>query len=85
MKAIMKKLEGAAIASDKAVEQFITTEETLKQQNEVIAKTLDEAETEIRKLQALRESGLKKHSDNLGVISRIGQIVRGSDDGLHQS
>lgn len=85
MKELVKKLDLAQKESEKAVNQFITTEETLKKQNEVIAKTLDEAELQIRKLQALKESGLRKHHENLGVIERIGQIVRGSDNGEAKS
>jgi hypothetical protein len=80
MKELMKKLDGARKVSDQAIKQFTTTEDTLKKQNEVIATTLDEAELQIRKLQAFKESGLKKHEENMGVIERIGQIVRGNED-----
>lgn len=78
MKELVKKLDLAHKESEKAINQFITTEETLKKQNEVISKTLDEAESQIQKLQAIKETGLKKHSENLGIIDRIGSIVRGS-------
>lgn len=78
MKEIMKKIDGAKKVSDKAIEQFVSTEETLLKQNEVIASALDEAEMEILKLQAIKENALKKHSENMGIAERIGQIVRGS-------
>lgn len=77
-KEILKKLDGANKQSEKAIKQFTTTEETLKQQNQVIADTLDEAQQEILVLQAIRENGLRKHEENAGIIDRIGQIVRGN-------
>jgi hypothetical protein len=78
MKEILKKIDGAKKVSDKAIAQFTTTEETLIKQNEVIASAMDEAEVEIQRLQAVKEMGFKKHSENTGIIERIGNIVRGS-------
>lgn len=78
MKEILKKIDGAKKVSERAISQFISTEETLTKQNEVIAKAMDEAEAEIQKLQAIKEMGFKKHEENTGIIDRIGSIVRGS-------
>ena len=84
MKAILKKMDKAFEASDTAINQFVETEKKLKEQNDIIATTLDEAEAEIQRLHVVKARGLKRHSDNLGVIDRISVIVRG-DAGATES
>lgn len=75
-----RMVEKRAESSRKAVEQFLSTEETLKSENEQLAQTLAEVDEEAKRLQEIREQGESLLAENEGIIRRIGEIVRGGDD-----
>ncbi|GMK47604.1 hypothetical protein PghCCS26_47340 [Paenibacillus glycanilyticus] len=63
--------------SDKAIAKFTATETKLTRQNEEIGKTIAQLDDEIAALNALRASAIYRKDANVGLIRRIGQLIRG--------
>lgn len=78
MKRIQQSLSRGKRTSEKAIEQFVTTEEELKQANKEVDKALESIDKQAERLQKMREKGKAMRAENDGIINRIGQIVRGN-------
>lgn len=80
MKHIQQIISRSKRSSTRAIKQFVTTEEELKQANKEVDKALESIEKESERLQELKANGEILRAENEGIIDRIGQIVRGSSE-----
>ncbi len=79
MKKISQLIAKSNAASRKAIQSFLTTEETLKKENDELLDTLRMIDEESERLAELRRNGRELFEENAGIITRIGEIVRGKD------
>lgn len=79
MKKITQMITRSTRESKKAIQQFLSTEDSLKQENEEINKAMILLEEEAIKLENLRAEGDVLYRENEGIINRISEFVRGTD------
>lgn len=74
-KKLQKQLNQATLRSKQASEVFESMKKTLISQNDEIAKAIDEADTEIIRLNEFKEGALSQHKENSRLLDGIAEIT----------
>lgn len=77
MKIFHKRIKKAHQRSESAIKKFLSTEATLKAQNEAIDNVIEGIDEQLLALHEMRQAAEFRKKENVGIADRIGQIVRG--------
>lgn len=77
MKIFHKRIKKADKRSEVAIKSFLSTEATLKAQNEEIDNVIEGIDEQLLSLHEIRQAAEFRKKENNGISDRIGQIVRG--------